>query len=546
MANLIQIKRSAATATPLSLANGELAFSSVSDALFIGSPNGSIVAIGGARHPGVLTANQALVANSTGYIDTVKAANLIITSVSANGSYGSNGQVLVSNGTAVYWGTGTSGSNTQVQFNDGGVANGSAAFTFDKTSNTLTVTNIAANSANVTNISGNGASITSVDAATVNGNTASDLNLYTDNKAANAYSNAMSDTLSRDGTYTGNNIFNGTTTTISNNAVLGSNSSHIITINGVVNTNLLASTNNAYDLGGTSNRWKDLYLSGNSIYFNQSVITDTSGTVSTNNFTATSLLKTQDLTVEGNTVLGNNSSDVVSFIAHVNTSITPAANVTYNLGTNNLRWNDFHAQNVHSTTAYFDGTVYVGGDIQVTGNLVTQNVSSVIVSDPLIYLAGNNYTSDVLDIGFVANYNDGSDRHTGFYRDASDGGIYKLFYNSTQELSGNNLVDDTDPTYRIATLKTFLLSGGLVTNSTAVEITANSTVNVAIVANSLSLSTALPATSGGVGHSSYANGDILYASNSTYLSKLALGADGYVLQSNGTSIVYGTLDGGTF
>ena len=63
MANLIQIKRSTTASTPGSLANGELAFTSNGDVLYIGSPNGSVVAIGGVRVPGFLTANQALVAN---------------------------------------------------------------------------------------------------------------------------------------------------------------------------------------------------------------------------------------------------------------------------------------------------------------------------------------------------------------------------------------------------------------------------------------------------------------------------------------------------
>ena len=93
------------------------------------------------QYPGTLTNSQALVANATGGIDKVITANAVITTLTANGSVGTNGQVLVTNGTSVYWGTGTSGSNTQVQFNDSGVANGVAGFTFDKVSSGLYVGN---------------------------------------------------------------------------------------------------------------------------------------------------------------------------------------------------------------------------------------------------------------------------------------------------------------------------------------------------------------------------------------------------------------------
>jgi hypothetical protein len=58
----------------------------------------------------------------------------------ANGAGGTAGQVLLSGGSTgnVYWGTGTSGSNTQIQYNDSGVANASANFTFNKSNNTVT------------------------------------------------------------------------------------------------------------------------------------------------------------------------------------------------------------------------------------------------------------------------------------------------------------------------------------------------------------------------------------------------------------------------
>ena len=101
--NLIQIKRSLNTANPISLANGELAFTANGNNLFIGSPNGSIIAIGGLKVPGVLTANQALVANATSGIDRIITANAIVTTVTANGTTGTAGQILTSNGTVAYW-----------------------------------------------------------------------------------------------------------------------------------------------------------------------------------------------------------------------------------------------------------------------------------------------------------------------------------------------------------------------------------------------------------------------------------------------------------
>jgi hypothetical protein len=140
MANTtLTIKKSSATAAPGSLANGELAYSSITDVLYIGSPNGLVVTpIGGKRFPGTLTANQALIANSTLGIDKVQVANLVtLQSVWANGATGSPGNVLISGGPGAnaYWGTSgagaAGGSNNQVQINESGSASGGASLTFN-------------------------------------------------------------------------------------------------------------------------------------------------------------------------------------------------------------------------------------------------------------------------------------------------------------------------------------------------------------------------------------------------------------------------------
>jgi hypothetical protein len=150
-----------------------------------------------------------------------------------------------------------------------------------------------------------------------------------------------------------------------------------------------------------------------------------------------------------------------------------------------------------------------------------------------------------VDIGFFGSYNinGGDSEHAGLFRDASDD-IFKLFKGLTEPPTAT--VDTSNNTYQIATLQAYLDSGALTSNSTSVSITANSSVAVSLTANSLSLSSPLGGTSGGTGLSSYAAEDILVANSSNGFRKLGLGSDGYVLQSNGTAVIYSTLDGGTF
>lgn len=51
---------------------------------------------------------------------------------------------------------------------------------------------------------------------------------------------------------------------------------------------------------------------------------------------------------------------------------------------------------------------------------------------------------------------------------------------------------------------------------------------------------------GGTGESTYARGDLLVGDAASGLTKLALSTNGKILQSNGTDLVYGDIDGGTY
>ena len=58
--------------------------------------------------------------------------------------------------------------------------------------------------------------------------------------------------------------------------------------------------------------------------------------------------------------------------------------------------------------------------------------------------------------------------------------------------------------------------------------------------------TAIGATKGGTGLTSYSTGDIIHASGANTLAALSLGASGKILQSNGSNVTYGDIDGGTY
>lgn len=82
--------------------------------------------------------------------------NLSVTSNISAGNIKTN-NLLYANGSPWIMGGGganVSGSNTQVQFNDASTFGSSTNFTFDKSTNTLTVTNLVTNGSGITNITG--------------------------------------------------------------------------------------------------------------------------------------------------------------------------------------------------------------------------------------------------------------------------------------------------------------------------------------------------------------------------------------------------------
>ena len=173
---------------------------------------------------------------------------------------------------------------------------------------------------------------------------------------------------------------------------------------------------------------------------------------------------------------------------------TASANTLYILGVdlwqnsqiiaiNGLAQNAFNVANtkLSQTGGTITGSLTIEGNLSVLGTSTTINVNSFVVTDPLIILAGNNFTSDILDIGFVGHYNDGANSHTGLFRDPNLK-EYIFFKGYTQEIGANNLINIAHPSFAYSNVYAEYFKGSVVfpdgsTQNTAINITNDTTSN---------------------------------------------------------------------
>lgn len=204
--------------------------------------------------------------------------------------------------------------------------------------------------------------------------------------------------------------------------------------------------------------------------------------------------------------------------------------------------------NLTANNLVINADATINGNLVVSGVLTTIDTINLVVEDPLFKIGKNNNVAnsagDSVDLGFYGVYaNSTTDMYTGIFRDASDG-KYHFFNNLTVEPT--TTIDTSDLSYRAATIVAYLESGALSTNTTALAITANSSYSVSIAANSMSLTTALPVTSGGTGQQSFTTAGVIYGNGTGALQVTSAGANGDVLQVINNLPTFGTLDGGLF
>jgi len=162
-------------------------------------------------------------------------------------------------------------------------------------------------------------------------------------------------------------------------------------------------------------------------------------------------------------------------------AVAPKTDGGHNLGTADLRWGTVYTGNVNAS-----GNVTISGNLSIIGNASEINVDNLSVAEPLIKLADGN-SADTIDIGIYAQYNDGQDKYSVLYRDASDG-KWKLATGLTEEPVPGSDIDLTG--LSATTLVVDVLESNTLTGTDAngdVTVTPNGTGHVLLVTDTVCL-----------------------------------------------------------
>jgi len=262
--------------------------------------------------------------------------------------------------------------------------------------------------------------------------------------------------------------------------------------NPIINANILPSTTLSYDLGSSDKRWRDIYLSGNTIDLDGALIQkEIGGGIKIADASGNTLDgKFNNIDISGNAIINGNATinGIINQAIQldVSGSILPTRNLVYDLGSPDKRWNDLYLSgntiDLSGTllSRHTDGSLMVhdsnsnmvnlranniiaDGNLTVSGTTTTINSTTVTVQDPIITL-GSDITN-TKDKGIEFKYGTGKIGFFGY--DDSTGNFSFL-----KDASNNNEVfSGTQGTLEGLTFKSTVVSGTApltVTSSTLV------------------------------------------------------------------------------
>jgi hypothetical protein len=213
------------------------------------------------------------------------------------------------------------------------------------------------------------------------------------------------------------------TITVTGNTISSSSNTINLTPSGV-NPTVFSGTIKVGNLSLTGNTVSSTDTNGNI-----TITANGTGGINLNsNVTVTgNLHATGNITADGNIQLGDNlATDTVSFTGEVNSNILPSANITYNLGSNALQWNNIYAQTANVTN--FNITNFTATSLSTTGS-------------PSLTIAGNTLTAS------------GTNADINFSTPGTGGvllGNFKFYKNNITNTVPNSVTQFTQPTYSFA------------------------------------------------------------------------------------------------
>lgn len=507
MANTkVLIKRSNSTSAPASLSAGELAYSYASNTLFIGTSDGTAALSIGGKSLEVFAQNAFNQANTAtnNAASVSQYANTGINNAASASLYANNAINDAASASA-YANTGINNAASASQYANTGITIAGAAFNKANDANSLAqaafdVANNAA-SGSTDQYARDTANSAGIYANTGINNAAS----------ASAYANA--------GINLAQAAFNqgNSTATVANTAVndAGSASAYANTaINNAASASQYANTaiNNAASASAYANTGINNAASA-SAYANAGITLAQAAYDTANGVQFTLTGDSGTATVaNGETLTVTGGDGITTTVGASPDQLTIAVDDTVirangsNIGTQVINTNLLIAQN---------RDLSITGNLYVTGNVVSQNVQQLSVTDPLIVLGVGNYSTDSLDIGFAAHYNDGTNAHTGLIRDSGTK-EYHFFKGYTPVLDANNNIDLNDPSYQEANVHAAYFKGNVIATTVVAD-----GVNLGTYTQS-AYDQANTATNNAASASSYANTGINNAASASQYANTAI------------------------
>ena len=221
---------------------------------------------------------------------------------------------------------------------------------------------------------------------------------------------------------TGTTTFNGGTLT------LGDSASDNVVFGADVDSSIIPDDDNTYDLGSSTQEWRNIYIDGTAnvdalladtakigdLTNDRVVIVGTSGEIedSANLTFNGSILTTTNVVVTGDTDLGNATSDTITATGRFDSDLVPSTDNARDLGASGLEWKDLYLDGTANIDSLVADTAKVSdltsgrvvlagtsGEIEDSGNL-TFNGSKLTVT-------GNAQITSDLDVDGGANISGG-------------------------------------------------------------------------------------------------------------------------------------------